>query len=140
MLKHCSKRLARIDALHKTLPCVHASVALQTIATQIGHDLEGGLVDRWIVHKLVMILILQVDWWIVHNSLPNFAIMVMFSMTYSNGGTYIMQCFAHFCKRLPASDGQEQVCSGITRLVGWVFLTMPKVAKYIGIHTQENGC
>ena len=38
MLKHCSKRLARIDALHKTLPCVHASVALQTIATQIGHD------------------------------------------------------------------------------------------------------
>ena len=47
MLKHCSKRLARIDALHKTLPCVHASVALQTIATQIGHDPDpvGGLVD-----------------------------------------------------------------------------------------------
>ena len=51
--KYCSKRLARIDALHKTLPCVHASVALQTIATQIGHDPEGGLVDcTQIVNKL----------------------------------------------------------------------------------------
>ena len=88
MLKHCSKRLARIDALHKTLPCVHASVALQTIATQIGHDPdpEGGLVDctqffaqfcnygyvvndiflRWILHNAMLCTLLQktaCQWW-----------------------------------------------------------------------------
>ena len=35
-----------------------------------------------------------------------------------------------FCKRLPSHAGQEQACSRITWLFGWLVVTMPKMAEY----------
>ena len=39
------------------------------------------------------------------------------------------------CKRLPSHTGQEQACSRITWLFGWLFVTMPKMAEF-----TENSC
>ena len=54
-------------SIRRCLACMHRSPSRQSL------------------HKLVMIFMIlsKVDWWIVHNALPNFAIMVMLSMTYS---------------------------------------------------------
>ena len=44
--------------------------------------------------------------------------------------TFANQHISNYCKRLPSHTGQEQACTRITWLFGWLVVTMPKMGEY----------